>query len=243
MNLGSIYQELGNMTKSKESTLHALEINPNHYGSAWNLQSYANNISEAEESIRLAINISPRNPDPQIILAALRYHQGDFSLIEKILESKYKAHPFCRSIKWVYELPNTPLIFFNRWSFFDHAIDICDKSRPFYEFGVWNGISFKYLIESFPKGFGFDTFEGLPEDWHNEKVGTYSAFGSIPKIDGGGFIKGKFEETLPPFFSIQQPRNIKKLMVKQLDALNINRAYAQSLFLYYSAKLAIMQIF
>ena len=84
-------------------------------------------------------------------------------------------------------------------------IDICDTGRPFYEFGVWNGASFKYLIKSLNAGFGFDTFEGLPEDWHTEKAGKYSAFGSIPKIKGGNFIKGKFEETLPTFFSEQRP--------------------------------------
>ena len=80
-----------------------------------------------------------------------------------------------------------------------------DKSRPFYEFGVWNGISFKYLVNTFKKGFGFDTFTGLPEDWHNEPMGTYSAFGSIPKIKGGEFIDGKFENTLPDFFSKERP--------------------------------------
>ena len=71
--------------------------------------------------------------------------------------------------------------------------------------GVWNAASFKYLIKFLERGYGFDTFEGLPEDWHNEKTGTYSANGIIPQIEGGVFIKGKFEETLPIFFSQQRP--------------------------------------
>ena len=79
------------------------------------------------------------------------------------------------------------------------------KDRPFYEFGVWRGASFKYLIKTFKKGYGFDTFEGLPEDWHNEKQGKYSADGIIPNIDGGTFIKGKFEDTLPTFYSKPRP--------------------------------------
>ena len=52
---------------------------------------------------------------------------------------------------------------------------------------------------------GFDTFEGLPKDWkvggRSEKKGSYSSDGIIPKIKGGKFIKGKFEDTLPIFFS------------------------------------------
>ena len=32
---------------------------------------------------------------------------------------------------------------------------------------------------------------------HNEKAGTYSSDGNIPKIKGGEFIVGKFEDTLP----------------------------------------------
>ena len=80
------------------------------------------------------------------------------------------------------------------------------KSRPFYEFGVWNGISFQYLINTFGRGFGFDTFTGLPESWHsNPPKGTYSSFGLVPKIKGGEFIVGNFENTLPKFFSKKRP--------------------------------------
>ena len=43
------------------------------------------------------------------------------------------------------------------------------KDRPFYEFGVWRAEAFRYLIKTFKKGYGFDTFEGLPEDWHNNR--------------------------------------------------------------------------
>ena len=45
-----------------------------------------------------------------------------------------------------------------------------------------------------------------PEDWHNENAGTYSSDGNIPKIDGGEFIAGKFEETLPKFFAENRPK-------------------------------------
>ena len=68
-------------------------------------------------------------------------------------------------------------LFFNKWSLFDNMIQRSKKDRPFYEFGVWRGASFQYLINAFNKGYGFDTFEGLPEKWHETDSGTYSGDG------------------------------------------------------------------
>ena len=49
----------------------------------------------------------------------------------------------------------------------------------------------------------------MPEDWkvgcRVEKAGSYSADRVIPKIKGGEFIVGKFEDTLPNFFSSVRP--------------------------------------
>ena len=49
----------------------------------------------------------------------------------------------------------------------------------------------------------------MPEDWvlgsHVEEKGTYSSDGFVPDIEGGEFIVGEFEDTLPVFFSEQRP--------------------------------------
>ena len=139
------------------------------------------------------------------MISALEGYKGNFKMFDKILASSDSNHPNTRSVKWVFSLPKLPKIFFNRLDFFDAVIKLTDNSRPFYEFGVWNGVAFKYLIKTFKKGFGFDTFSGLPDDWYNEPKGTYSSFGVIPKIEGGEFIVGKFEDTLPNFFSKEKP--------------------------------------
>ena len=143
--------------------------------------------------------------DAKLTLSALKLHQGDQSLFDDLIKSSYKDEPIIRAIKWVSTLPKLPELFFHRWALFDTMINKSKKDRPFYEFGVWRGESFKYLMNTFKKGYGFDTFEGIPEDWHNEKKGTYSADKIIPKIDGGTFIAGKFEDTLPTFYSIPRP--------------------------------------
>ena len=47
---------------------------------------------------------------------------------------------------------------------------------------------------------GFDSFEGLPEDWHHAPKGSYSTKGVIPSVQENVILhNGWFEETLPGF--------------------------------------------
>ena len=70
------------------------------------------------------------------------------------------------------------------------------------EFGVRFGYSISHIAKLFPKRkiFGFDSFQGLPEDWHHEKAGSYSTYGKIPSVASNvTLIAGWFNETLPDF--------------------------------------------
>ncbi|HEX6914754.1 MAG TPA: TylF/MycF/NovP-related O-methyltransferase [Chitinophagaceae bacterium] len=74
------------------------------------------------------------------------------------------------------------------------------------EFGVAAAHSFKWWLKQnqLPQSafYGFDTFEGLPEDWGRYfRKGDMSA--SLPDIADprAGFYKGIFQDTLHPFIS------------------------------------------
>jgi len=84
------------------------------------------------------------------------------------------------------------------------------------EFGVWTGTSAKiitYLMQAFDhdkKLYGFDSFEGLPEDWQDPitgeiqkegKKGFFSLNGFVPNPPNENvvFVKGWFDKTLPKF--------------------------------------------
>ena len=204
-NLGVIFDELGQSQKARNFFERAIKLNPNYTESYWNFHGLSENIEEALFILKKLYKINKGHKKAKIMIATLEGYKGNLNKFNEIITSD-SEHPITRSMKWVFSLPKLPNIFFNRWLFFNNVIKLADKSRPFYEFGVWNGISFKYLINTFKKGFGFDTFNGLPEDWHHEPKGSYSSFQGIPKVDGGEFIIGKFEDTLENFFAKKRPK-------------------------------------
>lgn len=75
------------------------------------------------------------------------------------------------------------------------------------EFGVAAGESFNYFMEKnkHPESrfYGFDTFDGLPEDWGPFKKGSFSNNNNIPSLtdDRGRYFKGLFQQTLPAFIN------------------------------------------
>jgi len=205
-NLGVVFEELGELQKAKSCTEKAIEINPSYVDGYWNLHSFASDIDEALTILKKLYEIDNKFIKAKIMISALQGFKGNFNEFDALINSTESSHPYVRSIKWIFSLPKLPKIFFNRWNFYDAVIALTENSRPFYEFGVWYGISFQYLINNFKEGFGFDTFTGIPESWHDSQPkGAYSTFGSVPKIEGGKFIVGKFEDTLPKFFSKKRP--------------------------------------
>jgi hypothetical protein len=135
----------------------------------------------------------------------MRAFSGDLSNFELLNNSGFEDDPVMRSIGWILSLEHKPEIHFNRWSIFDRAVELSERGRPFYEFGVWMGDSFRYLMKKHQVGYGFDTFSGLPERWRTVPQGTYSSYGRVPKIRGAEFVVGEFSETLPTFFNEPRP--------------------------------------
>ena len=74
------------------------------------------------------------------------------------------------------------------------------------EFGVFRGESLRFLAKRFAREVhGFDSFEGLPEDWtYFQKQGRFSLDGQIPQFSEKNIRihKGWFEQTLPGFLDL-----------------------------------------
>jgi hypothetical protein len=203
--MGNTLQEQGKLEEAIEAFKKALATKPDYADAAWNLSGTAENISESKNWLEQCLKADPNHLKAKLTLSALQFYEGDGSELNALMHSSLKDHPHMRTFSWAFDLPELPELFFHRWALFDRIIDLSKKARPFYEFGVWRGEAFQHLIKTFKRGYGFDTFEGIPEDWHDKKAGTYSSDGNIPQIKGGEFIVGKFEDTLPAFFSEPKP--------------------------------------
>jgi len=87
------------------------------------------------------------------------------------------------------------------------------------EFGVWKGESINFFARNCPKAkvFGFDSFEGLEEDWYGYRLmqkGFFSTNGQLPKCERNvTLIKGWFEDTLPKFCRELQQEKIQLLHI------------------------------
>lgn len=106
------------------------------------------------------------------------------------------------------------------WSYCLNRIPRLQTDGVIAEFGVWKGYSINFFAKNCPKArvFGFDSFEGLEEDWHGFRLqkGSFSANGQLPKCESNvTLVKGWFEDTLPKFCrELQQ----EKLLLLHMDA-------------------------
>lgn len=77
-----------------------------------------------------------------------------------------------------------------------------EENELWLEFGVWKGATVNKMAKA-TKGlvYGFDSFEGLPEDWRpGFAAGAFNEDGKLPLVEANvRLIKGWFEDTLEQF--------------------------------------------
>jgi len=113
------------------------------------------------------------------------------------------------------------LHFYNRndlWDLTTNRIASSDSNGLLLEFGTWKGQSINYFSSRLPseKFIGFDSFEGLKEDWagYGYGKGHFNLHGVLPKVNKNvDLVKGWFDETLPGFLAT----NTQKLKFLHVD--------------------------
>lgn len=83
------------------------------------------------------------------------------------------------------------------------AVKASPAEGLYLEFGVHTGGTLRQIVEMAPAGsvYGFDSFEGLPEDWRMFfAAGTFGGE-EIPEVPGAELVVGWFDQTLPGFLA------------------------------------------
>lgn len=83
-----------------------------------------------------------------------------------------------------------------------YSLNQINVSGFYLEFGVYTGGTIRYMAKKKPQVIfhGFDSFEGLPEDWYGMPLvkNSFSVKGRLPKVPPNVILhKGWFSETLP----------------------------------------------
>ena len=111
-------------------------------------------------------------------------------------------------VREVMNNPDASRCFPNREDMYKYINDefIQNDIFDYLEFGVFEGAAIKNWIElnknPDSRFFGFDSFEGLPENWTKiHQKGSFDVGGELPDIDDPrvNFVKGWFQDTLPSF--------------------------------------------
>jgi len=115
-----------------------------------------------------------------------------------------------------------------------------DGAINYLEFGVANGESFRWFLQQNTNQgthfYGFDTFDGLPEDFGPYKKGTFSNGNKPLDINDsrGKFYQGLFQQTLPGFF--KELDNTKRTVLMMDADLYSSTLYVLSTFAPYLKK-------
>ena len=142
----------------------------------------------------------------KILKKIIRGKKNEIKLYKNNLYSVLWEKAVLDSSKYVEKYLNDVLVFEQTIQIWDYTIQSISKTSAgvYLEFGVFKGNSINYFSNALPKYmfYGFDSFEGLAEDWkgHYLTKGDFNVDGKVPIVNPNvTLIKGWFNETLPKF--------------------------------------------
>ncbi|MEM4134581.1 MAG: class I SAM-dependent methyltransferase [Candidatus Micrarchaeia archaeon] len=152
-----------------------------------------NKISNSLEKIR---NNDPRHPQ---------------YLFYKVCEYAQK-----QTIEYIYTNMSKAICIVDHEQFLRYCLSQCKTTGDIFEFGVYTGYTINFFANLEPETdiYGFDSFEGLPEDWNGYHYFDFNLNGEMPKVKPNvKLIKGWFSKSLPEFLKEYRKNDIKLIHV------------------------------
>jgi len=209
-NLSFAYHEQGKLDLAINAYHKAIAIEPRYLDAHYNLHAAlidANNLAPSIACLEALISLNPQDLDATFMLGMLQDYQGNTKAAENLFTSIQKGNALIESRldAWQYFKGATksklPPITGSIQATFELATQAANVEGLVLEFGVRHANSTRQLAGlAMQDVHGFDSFEGIPEDWHDEGRGSYSTKGIIPKVPSNIHLyTGWFDATLPKF--------------------------------------------
>lgn len=153
-----------------------------------------------------------------ILREVLSSHEAHLTSVPNILlkESIEKSAEFAKN-----NMSEAMMFFDHRsiWTYTISRLNLNQSSGHYMEFGVFQGTSINFFAKHIPHTtfYGFDSFEGLQEDWKGWSLvkGAFDLKGKLPKVEPNvKLIKGWFDKTIPSFI---QSNKIEKINFLHVD--------------------------
>jgi methyltransferase family protein len=104
------------------------------------------------------------------------------------------------SARFAYEHFPTATTYFDKYETLEHAVRAAPAQGMALEFGVYSGSTLAVIAKGRDGDvYGFDSFEGLPENWRSTFAAGTFAVDELPRVPGAELVVGWFAETLPGF--------------------------------------------
>ena len=209
-NLALAYQESGPIEKAMDLYHQALTSDPRYINALFNQHAIfldRGNIEAAMNNLQKILELNPN--DKEVMYMLLNIHKAYEDLLLTQYESLLSqgndlSRSRLRGFQYLSNIKPMPTLFGSGHMILKKAYEaISLESGLILEFGVRHGTSIRQLAAFTSKPiYGFDSFEGLPEDWHQESKEIYSTRGKIPKVPSHvTLIPGWFDQTLPLFLA------------------------------------------
>lgn len=204
--LAFLHLENGRRAEAVAAATRAIELEPskaeNHYLLYRTLYD-DRNPSASLAALQQAVRWDPEEPSYRFFLGVLLDECGDRMGSKQIFDG-LAGKAYAGGISsWHYvkeHRTSTTRIFSTTRDTLVAALDAAGPDGSTLEFGVRYGISTRWLAEKAPIVHGFDSFEGLPEQWHVQPEGAYSTHGEAPELPPNVILHvGWFDSTLPVF--------------------------------------------
>ncbi len=212
-NLGVSLSEAGLAGEAISCYRKAQKLDPNFAQAFYNLHALLLNtedLSDAIQCLEKAFKIQPQHHSYRFFLGMLHDYAGHTekaealfseSVGDTLFKADLDAWNYLKSAKNYSATQSLPMMLGIAAKTFKFAMDHTNPEGLVLEFGVFNGKSIRQ-IAALTTGpvHGFDSFEGIPEDWNHETSGSYSTEGIIPEVPANVTLHaGWFEDSIPTF--------------------------------------------